>query len=50
MGRKRISRPNSRRARKSGKSPYAKYGKAPYDYSRGKHAVPTMRGAPHHAR
>jgi hypothetical protein len=33
MGRKRQSRPTSRRERKTGVSPYQKYGKSEYKYS-----------------
>lgn len=33
MGRKLTSRPRSRRARKTGKSPYQTHGKSPFVYS-----------------
>ena len=33
MGRKLFSRPRSRRARKTGQSPYQRHGKAPHYYS-----------------
>lgn len=33
MGRKLFTRPTSRRARKSGQSPYQRHGKAPFAYN-----------------